>query len=89
MDGGVRCAADYYTTGGCYVGLAPLGQSAWEPLGATFAPPGSVVTVYINQEGATYSTVVHGLTVRQLIGAPSLALVTPSALPREPRACPL
>ena len=71
-----HCAADYYNAGGCLVGLAPLGQSAWEPLGATFAPPGSVVTVYINQEGATYNTVVHGLTVRQLIGAP----VTPSLL---------
>jgi hypothetical protein len=79
-DGRVHCAADYYTTGGCYVGVAPLGQSAnaWEPFDATFAPSDSVVTVYINQEGTAHPAVVRGLAVLQRIGtrfppaAPSL-----------------
>jgi hypothetical protein len=92
-DGGVRCAADYYTTGGCYVGVAPLGQSAnaWEPFDATFAPSESVVTVYINQEGTTHPAVVRGLAVLQLIGTrfppavPSLVL----ALPSMPTSLPL
>jgi hypothetical protein len=69
-DGGLRCAADYHTTGGCYVGLAPLGQNAdaWEPFDATFAPSESIVTVYINQEGTAFPAVVRGLAVLQLIG---------------------
>ncbi len=87
-DGGVRFAADYRTTGGCYVGLAPLGQStnAWEPFDATFAPSESVVTVYINQEGTTHPAVVNGLAVLQRIGAlfplaaPSLLLALPPIL---------
>jgi hypothetical protein len=86
MDGRVRCAADYHTTGGCYVCVAPLGQNtnAWEPFDATFAPSESVVTVYINQEGTAYSSVVRGLAVLQRIGtrfppaAPSLVLARPS-----------
>ncbi len=87
----MRCAADYYTTGGCYVGVAPLGQSAneWEPFDATFAPSDSVVTVYINQEGTAHPAVVRGLTVLQLIGtgfppvAPSLG-----TFPLCVRSCP-
>ncbi len=90
-DGGVRCAADYYTTGGCYVGVAPLGQNtnAWEPFDATFAPSESVVTVYINQEGTTHPAVVNGLAVLQRIGtrfplnAPSLG-----TFPLCVRSCP-
>ncbi len=91
-DGGVRCAADYHKTGGCYVGVAPLGPSAnaWEPFDATFAPSESVVTVYINQEGTAFPAVVNGLAVLQRIGtrfppaAPSLVL----ALPLCVRSCP-
>ena len=66
MADGVRCAADYHTTGGCYVGLASLRQNAnaWEPFDATFAPSESVVTVYINQENAAAS-VVNGLAMLQ------------------------
>ena len=69
-DDGVRCAADYHTTGGCYVGVAPLEQSAnaWEPFDATFTPSESVVTVYINQEGTAGPSVVSGLAVLQRIG---------------------
>ncbi len=93
-DGGVNCAADYYTTGGCYVGVAPLGQSAnaWEPFDATFAPSDSVVTVYINQEGTTHPSVVSGLAVLQRIGtrfplaAPSLLLALPPILTSLSRA---
>ncbi len=89
-DGGVHCAADYYTTGGCYVGVAPLGQSAnaWEPFDAMFVPSDSVVTVYINQEGTAYPSVVRGLAVLQRIGtrfplaAPSLVLALPPMLTR-------
>jgi hypothetical protein len=79
-DGGVRCAADYYTTGGCYVGVAPLGQSAntWEPFDATFAPSESVVTVYINQEGTTHPAVMNGLAVLQRIGTFVFLLRPPS-----------
>ncbi len=82
-DGGVSCAADYYTTGDCYVGLAPLGQNAdaWEPFDATFAPSDSVVTVYINQEGTTYPAVVRGLAVLQRIGTLVVLLRPPSCLP--------
>ncbi len=78
-DGGVRCAADYHTTGDCYVGVAPLGQSAnaWEPFDATFAPSDSVVTVYINQEGTVGPSVVNDLTVLQLIGTLYLLLRPP------------
>ena len=86
MDGGVRCAADYYTTGGCYVGLAPLGPNAnaWEPFNATFAPSESVVTVYINQEGTAYPSVVSGLTVLQRIGT-LLLLLRPTWAPSRLR----
>ncbi len=93
-DGGLRCAADYHTTGGCYVGLAPLGQNtnAWEPFDATFAPSESVVTVYINQEGTTHPAVVNGLAVLQRIGtrvspaAPSLGTLPQmlTSLPLRP-----
>ena len=91
-EGGVHCAVDYYTTGGCYVGLAPLGQSAnaWEPFDATFAPSESIVTVYINQEGTAHPALVRGLAVLQLIGtrfppaAPSLVLALPPKLTSLP-----
>ena len=76
-----HCADAYRTTGGCYVGLAPLGQnaSAWEPFSATFAPSESVVTVYINQEGTAFPSVVRGLTVLQRVGTRFL-LAAPSLL---------
>ncbi len=79
-DGGVHCAADYHTTGGCYVGLASLGQSAnaWEPFDATFAPSETVVTVYINQEGTAFPAVMNGLAVLQLIGTFVFLLRPPS-----------
>jgi hypothetical protein len=66
--------------------LAPLGQNAnaWEPFNATFAPSESVVTVYINQEGTTYPSVVGGLTVLQLTGGLFL-LVRPFADPSPTR----
>ncbi len=91
-DGGVHYAAEYRTTGGCYVGVAPLGQSAntWEPFDATFAPSDSVITVYINQEGTTHPAVVSGLAVLQRIGtrfppaAPSLVLALPPILKSLP-----
>ncbi len=87
-DGGVHCAADYHTTGGCYVGVTPLGQSAnaWEPFDATFAPSESVVTVYINQEGTTHPAVVNGLAVLQRIGTryPSLLKALPPMLTSLP-----
>ena len=81
---------DYYNTGGCYVGLAPLSKkaSAWEPFNVTFAPAETVVTVYINQHGPdstnlNYSSVVYGLAVQQqLIGTLVLFVKPPFCLPR-------
>ena len=59
---------DYYNTGGCLVGLAPNGKDAWEPFKTTFtATDVSTVTVYINQESTTFSSVVADLNVQQLI----------------------
>jgi hypothetical protein len=50
---------DYYNTGGCLVGLTPVGKDAWEPFNATFTATGvSTVTVYINQESTTFSSIV-------------------------------
>jgi hypothetical protein len=64
---------DYYNTGGCLVGLAPVGKDAWEPFKATFTATGvSTVTVYINQESTTYSSVVADVTVQQLITQPTV-----------------
>ncbi len=79
-DGGLCCAAHYRTTGGCYVGVAPLGQSAnaWEPFYATFATSESVVTVYINQKGTAHPAVVRGLAVLQRIGTFVFLLRPPS-----------
>ncbi len=79
-----HCAGDYYNTGGCYVGLAPLSKKAdaWEPFNATFAPAEIVVTVYVNQEGRDYSSVVYDLTVQQLIGTPVLFVRPPFCFPR-------
>ena len=55
---------DYFNTGGCLVGLAPVGKDAWEPFKATFTATGvSTVTVYINQESTTYSAIVNGLHI--------------------------
>jgi hypothetical protein len=81
-----HCADKYYRTGGCYVGLAPLSKKAdaWEPFNVTFAPAESVVTVYINQEGSKYTSVVYGLTVLQLTGGLFL-LVRPFAAPKPLR----
>jgi hypothetical protein len=63
---------DYYNTGGCLVGLAPVGKDAWEPFKATFTATGvSTVTVYINQESTTFSSVVAELKVEKLIAQPS------------------
>ena len=81
-----HCADKYYRTGGCYVGLAPLSKKAdaWEPFNVTFAPAESVVTVYINQQGINYTSVVYGLTVLQLTGGLFL-LVRPFADPSPTR----
>jgi hypothetical protein len=57
---------DYYNTGGCLVGLAPNGKDAWEPFKTTFTATSSTVTVYINQESTTYSSVVDNLRIKLL-----------------------
>ena len=56
---------DYYTTGGCYVGIAPspTSKDAWEPFEATFTTAVDVVTVYINQESTTYSSIVNAVRI--------------------------
>ena len=69
--GPLHRAGDYYNTGGCYVGLAPLGVNAWEPFNATFTPPVSLITVYINQQSTSFSSIVSSLNVQQLIAKPS------------------
>ena len=55
---------DYYNTGGCLVGLAPVGNYSWEPFTATFTATSSTSTVYINQESTTYSSVVYSLRIK-------------------------
>jgi hypothetical protein len=56
---------DYYTTGGCYVGIAPspTSKDAWEPFEATFTTAVDIVTVYINQESTTYSSIVNAVRI--------------------------
>jgi hypothetical protein len=56
---------DYYNTGGCLVGLAPVGNYSWEPFKTTFTAAAgvSMVTVYINQQSTTFSSVVAGLMI--------------------------
>ena len=41
---------DYYNTGGCYGGVASVGNYSWEPFSFYFSPTGGQATVYINQE---------------------------------------
>ena len=64
---------EYYNTGGCLVGLAPVGNYSWEPFKTTFTAAAgvSMVTVYINQQSTTFSSVVADLNVRQLIAQPN------------------
>jgi len=57
---------DYYNTGGCLVGVAPVGKDAWEAFNATFTPTSTVATVYINQESTTFSSVIDGLRITLL-----------------------
>ena len=59
---------DFYNTVGCLVGLAPVGNYSWEPFKTTFTAAAgvSMVTVYINQESTTYSSVVNGLHIKLL-----------------------
>jgi hypothetical protein len=58
---------NYYNTGGCLVGLAPNGKDAWEPFKSTFTATGvRTVTVYINQQSTTFSSVISGLRVTLL-----------------------
>ena len=55
---------NYYNTGGCLVGLAPVGNHSWEPFKTTFTAAGvSTVTVYINQQSTTFSSVLANLFV--------------------------
>jgi hypothetical protein len=55
---------NYYNTGGCLVGLAPVGNHSWEPFKTTFTAAGvSTVTVYINQQSTTFSSVLANLVV--------------------------
>ena len=62
---------DYFNKGGCLVGLASSGKDAWEPFKTTFAADVNMVTVYINQESTTYSSVVADLSVQQIIAKPN------------------
>jgi hypothetical protein len=41
--------AQFYTEGGCYVGLTPQGNGTWEMLSAGFVTTVPTVTVYIAQ----------------------------------------
>jgi hypothetical protein len=76
---------DYYTTGGCFVGLAPAGKDAWEPFETTFSVTSvSSVTVYINHKSPMYSSVVANLTMQEAYVATGIQRIAPGAKARPP-----
>ena len=57
---------DYYNTGGCYGGVASVGNYSWEPFSFFFSSTTGLATVYINQESTEFSSVVNGLRIKLL-----------------------
>ena len=73
-------AAEYYAKGTCK-SSAPTGQpaNAWAPFNFTVTPVDLRVTLYINEEGSTYASVVNSLAMDQRM-APCPRLVLCSLL---------
>jgi hypothetical protein len=60
--------AEFYITGGSYVGLAPSPtvKDVWEPFVAHFTSTSAVATLYIIQESTTHNSIVRSLAVEEV-----------------------
>ena len=56
----------FYKTGGCDVGVSPVGNGSWVPFSASFTPTVATVTVYIPQESTRYSSWVKNFKLTSL-----------------------
>jgi hypothetical protein len=56
---------DFFTTGGCYIGVSPQGNGTWEPFSAYFSATSSGATVYLPQQSAADSSWVADLRVAE------------------------
>ena len=54
---------DFFTTGGCYIGVSPQGNGTWEPFSAYFTATSSGATVYLPQQSAADSSWVADLLI--------------------------